>query len=132
MDQGVHDVRLLMVAGDPGDVRNRMAGLADWISAPPFALAHLPIGEETPAGAELAGLSPASVRLTACKRSWDGRALILRCQETLGEPADAVLRLRQPAVSARLPFKPFEIKTVRFERDGSWKEVAMIEEEPGS
>jgi alpha-mannosidase len=31
----------------------------------------------------------------------------------------------------RLTFRPYEIKTIRFERDGTWNEVAMIEEEAG-
>jgi len=44
MDQGVHDVRLLVTAGDPDVVRRCVSGLADWLSAPPPALAHLPIG----------------------------------------------------------------------------------------
>jgi hypothetical protein len=28
-----------------------------------------------------------------------------------------------------LAFNPFEIKTIRCERDGTWKEVKLIEEE---
>ncbi len=44
MDQGVHDVRLLVTAGEPDAVRRSLPGLADWLSAPPAVYTHLPIG----------------------------------------------------------------------------------------
>lgn len=128
MDQGVHDFRLVLIAGDTPDVLKAVAGLADWLSAPPFALAHHPIGEEISGPKEIMHLEPGNIRLIACKRSRDERALIARFQETVGEETEGDIRLLHPVVSVRLMFRPFEIKTIRFERDGSWKEVAMIEE----
>jgi alpha-mannosidase len=129
MDQGVHDLRLLLMAGDYPVVRDALVGLADWLSAPPYALAHFPIGEGTPAVQDLMSLEPGSVRLTACKRSWDGRSLVLRLQETIGVQTRATLRLALPPAEARLTFQAFEIKTVRCEKDGTWNAVTMIEEE---
>jgi hypothetical protein len=29
----------------------------------------------------------------------------------------------------RLDFRPFEIKTLRVERDGTWREVRLVEED---
>jgi alpha-mannosidase len=129
MDQGVHEMRILLMAGDPSEVREVVSGLADWLSAPPYALAHLPVGDRTPSIEELLSAAPGSVRMVACKRSWDGKALVVRFQEVLGEQREAAIHLRRPAISMPLIFEPFELKTVRFERDGTWKEVRMIEED---
>ena len=43
-DIGVHDIRLLVVAGEPDEVRPMLPGLADHLNAPPAAYAHLPFG----------------------------------------------------------------------------------------
>jgi len=137
MDQGVHEFRMLFTAGDAGDVRQRVTGLADWLSAPPAVYTHLPIGERrrgelvpaTEKGATpFFGLSSANVRLCACKRSDDGRALIIRLQETSGSRRNALLALTAPKLSLRLTFQPFEIKTIRIDKKGHWEEVQMVEE----
>jgi alpha-mannosidase len=130
MDQGVHNVRLLVIADDPAKVRLRVAGLADWISAPPRVFAHLPIG--VGAAPDDEGLSrlleaiPQSVAVLACKRSWDGRALVLRLQEICGTRAE----ICDPRSRSTTPFmfRPFEIKTLRLGRDGSLREVDLIRE----
>jgi len=129
MDQGVHDFRVLLVAGDTSDVMKAVPGLADWLSAPPYALAHFPIGDETPGQQEIMTVETGNIRLLACKRSWDARALVMRFQGAVGEKTEGSIRLKRPAVSVRLTFEPYEIKTIRFERDGTWNEVTMIEEE---
>jgi alpha-mannosidase len=129
-DIGVHDVRLFLIAGEPGDVRRRLPGLADRMSAPPFALAHLPIGAGVDGRDEFLALEPANVRLTALKRSWDGRALVVRLHEAAGMPADCRLRVGPgKGREITLKFRPYEIKTVRIEKSGAWREVALIEED---
>jgi alpha-mannosidase len=131
MDLGVHEFRLVLIAGDTPDVLNAVTGFADWLSAPPYALAHCPIGEETPGQQEVMSLEQGNIRLIACKRSWDAKSLVMRFQETIGEETRTSVSLVQPSVSVRLTFRPYEIKTIRFERDGTWNEVAMIEEQAG-
>jgi hypothetical protein len=37
----------------------------------------------------------------------------------------------KPDTAVQIVFRPFEIKTIRFDKDGTWKEVRMIGEEPG-
>jgi alpha-mannosidase len=128
MDVGVHDVRLLITAGDYLTVRGALPGLADWLAAPPYVLAHLPLGDATPFRQNLGTFEPDTVRLIACKKSWDGDSLVLRLQESVGVETRAQVHLLNPSVVARLAFRPYEVKTLRFERDGSWREVAMIEE----
>lgn len=132
MDQGTHDVRLLVTAGTPEEVRACLPGLADHLHAPPVAYAHLPIGER---GAAQDGappfltLAPAHVRLLACKRAADGEALIVRLQEGAGLPCTAALALHPPGLALTLPLTPLQIATLRIERSGAWRPVAMIEEE---
>jgi alpha-mannosidase len=128
MDQGVHEIRVVLIPGEYPTVRNAVAGLADWLSTPPYALAHFPIGEETPSQREVMTLDPANIRLIAFKRSWDANSLVVRFQEIAGEATPATVHLPHPKLTARLNFSPYEIKTVRFERDGKWNEVTMIEE----
>jgi alpha-mannosidase len=96
-DIGVHDLRLLVTAGDPEEVRAMLPGLAEYLSAPPAAYAHLPagLGENS---TELLSLTPANVRLLACKRSWDGQALVVRLQEATGRKTRAKLSVVMPKV----------------------------------
>jgi alpha-mannosidase len=164
-DIGVHEFRILVTAGSPAAVKAIMPGLADHLAAPPLAYAHLPYDSgKAPAVESLITLAPASVRLLACKRSWDGEALIVRLQEAVGRttkarlgvatcaakigkeerghvpeghvpvmsPAWAPVRTPVPTplhLPIALDFKPFEIKTIRVEKDGTWRAVRMIEED---
>ena len=128
MDQGVHEMRVLLMTGTPAELRGAVTGLADWISAPPYVLAHFPIGDRTPPVEELLTVQPRTVRLLACKKSWDDDGLIVRLQETVGERTVGNIRLASPAITMRLEFLPFEIKTIRVEKDGLSKEVNMIDE----
>jgi alpha-mannosidase len=147
MDQGVHEVRLLVAAGEVDRIRRMAAGLADWLNAPPFALAHFPFGafEEEKGRSRRAGsqkygdidlggrgsllsCEPVNIRLTACKRSWDRRALVIRVHETSGLETTAALKFRYPRIRLQLTFRPFEIKTIRLEKSGSWREVRLISE----
>jgi alpha-mannosidase len=156
-DFGVHEVRLLVTVGEPERVRRMLPGLADWLSAPPFAIAHLPIGA-TKSPFEILSIEPHNIRLAAFKRSWDGKALVVRLYEAAGIETQGKVsinsrvdkeprfardgpkdRIGKPLLSVGqtdafrctipIKFQPFEIKTVRLERSGRWREVALIEEE---
>jgi len=154
-DIGVHEFRLLVTAGAPPAVTAMMPGLADHLAAPPAAYAHLPFDADKVFSAErLLDVRPASIRLLACKRSWDGEALVVRLQEAVGKKTKALLKVANPAakkvsqsfgdpspnqeggherghipqVHVPIAFAPFEIKTVRVEKDGTWRAVKPIEE----
>ncbi len=140
MDQGVHDVRLLVTVGKTEAVRRSLPSLAGWLNAPAIALAHLPIGRffccqeklvapsaNAPAQS-LLSLVPEHVSLLACKPSRDTKALILRLQETTGSATEAKIQLLAPELEIKLSFQPLEIKTVRIEPSGRWAEVDLIEE----
>jgi alpha-mannosidase len=132
MDQGVHEVRLLVTAGDPQSVHETVASLADWLSAPPVVYSHLPIGRvagETPAAIpSLLQVSPPSLRLLACQQSPDGEAVILRLQETVGVSVPASLQFAGMTAPATLVFKPYELKTMRLERSGACIELNQFTE----
>jgi alpha-mannosidase len=134
MDIGVHEIRIAVTAGDPAGVRSRVAAIAEMLSAPPLVYPHLPQGIPAPQhqDAEIrmpfVALSESSVAMLCCKRSWDGESLVLRLHETAGLPADARLHVGTPALDLDLSFRPFEIKTLRIERTGKWREVSLIEE----
>lgn len=138
MDQGIHEVRLLVTAGDGPTVRRSVAGLADWLSAEPVAYAHLPVGSAAEAHAQsqekdtssrnLLCIDPENIRILACKPSWDGHALIVRLQETGSVPTKALIQMDGPKRSMDLSFEPLEIKTIRIERSGQWSEVDFVTE----
>jgi alpha-mannosidase len=148
-DIGVHEFRMLVTAGTPAAVKAMMPGLADHLAAPPAVYPHLPYDMTQVSTAEtLLSLEPANVRLLACKRSWDGQALVVRLQEAIGKKTKAELSVAR--ASARdgegprsggpaeangqdgghvpLEFAPFEIKTLRIEKDGTWRAVRLVEE----
>ncbi len=138
-DIGVHEFRLLVAAGAPAPTKSMMPGLADHLAAPPAAYAHLPYDAKRTGHAEtLLALKPSSIRLLACKRSRDGSALIVRLQEAAGKKTKAELEVSLPAGPERgrstkvplpLTLAPFEIRTLRIEKDGSWRAVRIIEED---
>jgi alpha-mannosidase len=115
-DIGEHDVRLFLIAGEPADVRRRLPGLADRMSAPPFALAHLPIGGGARNREEALSLGPENIRLSALMRSEDGRALVVRLHEGAGMPTHGTLRVAS-ARPISLKFRPYEIKTIQIKKN---------------
>ena len=128
MDQGIHDIRLLVIVGNTDSIRLLLPALAEWLNAPPVAYAHLPAGSVAKEGVEILSVEPENIRLIACKQSWDGKALIIRLQESSGMATQAALEIKGVKTTIKLSLKPLEIKTLRVERSGKWKEVKIIEE----
>ena len=128
MDQGIHEVRLLVTAGDADDVLKSLTGLADWLSAPPSVYSHLPIGAKMSLSDEFLRLEPRNIRLLATKQSEDGKALIIRLQEVVGSASKARLSLGKDMANQSFSFKPFEIKTIRVAKSGKCREVGLIGE----
>lgn len=142
MDQGVHDIKLLVTAGKEETVLGRLPALADWLSSPPISYAYLPTGTieakgkrknaeditniERRGSIELLSLQPENARLLACKRSWDGEALVIRVQESCGLQSQARISLMSPEIFIQLNLKPLEIKTIRIEKSGKWKEADLV------
>jgi hypothetical protein len=49
-------------------------------------------------------------------------------QESAGVATEGSIQIETPRASARLSLPPFAVQTLRVERDGTIREVAMIEE----
>ncbi len=146
-DQGVHEIRLAVTAGAAGDVLRFLPGLADWIAAPPAVYAHLPFGRsgknrsrgktdmKSQGGnpAPFLSISPSHIRLLSCRPAGNGKALVVRVQESSGVRTAAKIKIglspsaRKTSVAFSVRFRPFEIKTFRIERSGRWKETGLIE-----
>lgn len=138
MDQGVHDVRLLVTVGEANYVLMSLPGLADRLNSPAAVHSHLPLG---PAGAKkaigpltLLRFDAPNVRLLACKKAPGGEVLIVRLQESAGLKTSARLEVAprgpgagNPPVELSLEFKPFEIKTLRLVSSGAWREAGLLE-----
>jgi alpha-mannosidase len=134
MDQGVHDLRFLVSVGRPERLRRLLSGTADWLDAPPFALAHLPIGSFRRESrsmnfeGDLLSLKGEGVRMTACKRTRDGEGILLRIHETAGKPVRVRLGFKPGQHWADVLLKSFEIKTLRFQKAAGWQEVDPFSE----
>lgn len=88
--------------------------------------ASLPEGAPERPGPALT-VRPATIALTALKKAEREEALIVRLQETSGRATRAQINLEDaPLLEAR--FKPYEIKTFKIERGGSWQAVNLLEE----
>jgi alpha-mannosidase len=146
-DQGVHEIRLAVTAGRNADVLRFLPGLADWIAAPPAVYAHLPFGrpghkradgKADPASGKrgprpFLSISPANIRLLSFRPSADGKAFLLRVQESSGfrtaakiETAGAPSRPSK-AVPIKTRFRPFEMKTFRIDFSGRARETDLLE-----
>jgi alpha-mannosidase len=126
MDQGFHDIRLLVLAGDYKELVAEVGHYADWLTAPPFAVSHLTVNRsKSKANKKLPiSISDKHIRLLAVKRSMDKNALIVRLQETAGSSAKTQIKIDDRKTN--LTFKPFEIKTLRLEKTGKPKGVDFV------
>lgn len=137
MDQGEHEFRILVIAGDTADVRAMLPGLADHLAAPPAVYAHLPFG--TPAAAarkntvpeastEIVRIDSPAVRLQALRRSDDGKALVLRLHETTGVATRTTFHVH--GITRAIPVKlgPFGITTLRISRTGRCTPVRILKD----
>ncbi len=83
--------------------------------------------------ASMIAMAPPNIRLLACRRSEDGKALVIRLQESVGRKTKACLSVAPPdgkhsgPIVIESEFSPFEIKTLRVDRSGRWRSVNLIE-----
>lgn len=127
MDQGAHDLRILFLTGTYEELLQSVSYYTDWLTAPPFPVSHLTMEKsaKTTATQPLQiGLSSAGIRILALKRSADKKALIVRLQEFRGLATETQLSLDK--FQTKLEFKPWEIKTVRFEKSTVPRSVDFV------
>jgi hypothetical protein len=82
-----------------------------------------------PAAASLVACSPANVVLTTLKLSEEGDDLILRGYETAGRESEAEIELGLSGARCTVPWRPYEIKTLRWQKGApAPTKVSMLEE----
>jgi alpha-mannosidase len=116
MDMGVNHFRLALTLGSPSEVAALLPALSDWLSAPPFPLAHLPAA--TSSTKSLFSAFPANIRLLSCRRSGQGDALLIRLQEASGLETEFDLRCPPADTKARIRLRPYEIRLFRLDKKG--------------
>ena len=84
--------------------------------------------EEEGRSTEMLTISSPTIRLMTLKRTEDGKALLVRLQETTGKATRTTLTLRDPVRTIPLTFRALEIKTLRIGRTGTCAAVHLIEE----
>ncbi len=127
MDQEQIDTRFRILAGK--DIAAALVAAALELNQPfeRFFAYHIPTAPADQPKEAFLTVTPSSVKLGALKKAETTDALIIRLVETIGTPVTAEVRLEnQPA--REIAFKPFEIKTFRILRDGSWTETNLIED----
>jgi alpha-mannosidase len=130
MDQGVHDLKLLVITGTKQELLTKISSYAEYLNSPPMAYSHLPVGSKEQIGFKQFGLdiSPSNLRLLAVKRSENGNDLVVRIQETSGHQTTGSVKLNFPETDIAPFWKPFEVKTLIFNRQGLLDESGITEQ----
>ena len=126
MEQGERLFKYRVIAGDAKVVHAALPRKAVALNMPAASVAYNPPGRggQCP---PLFTMDGDSVSLSALKRAEDGNGYILRLFEAQGKKATAHIQLPALNVDAKIPFKPFEIKTFRL--DGKNIEVCPLLEQ---
>jgi alpha-mannosidase len=129
MDQGVHDLKLLIISGTKLELLEKLSTYAEYLNSPPVAYSHLPVGSKNKIAFKQFGLniSPSNLRLLAVKKSENGNDLVVRIQETSGHQTTGSVKLKYPETDIEPFWKPYEIKTLVFNKDGIFDESDIIE-----
>ena len=130
MDQGLHDVRLLIVPGIFDDLIKQATRLADWMNTPPVGYSHLPFGNTNEQTADFLHWDAKSIRLLALKKAENEQAMILRLQETSGDLTNCRISLKYPNITINVRFRPLEIQTILIKKDGTWQIIDPVYEKP--
>jgi alpha-mannosidase len=86
-----------------------------------------PLPGAQPAYPPFLHVEPATVVLGALKKADQENALIVRLVESVGQDVTAYIRF-EGGRSKPIPFAPYEIKTFKIDREGTWTLVNLIEE----
>jgi hypothetical protein len=131
MDQGVHDIRLLVAIGSPSQIKDDITCYADFLGMPPVAYPHLPLGRidrdtaDLPAPGDLLHIDEKNIRTLAIYKSPNCNELIIRLQETQGRETEVTVAMYLPPLKLKFLFRPFEIKTLAIDKSGKWRELPL-------
>lgn len=73
-------------------------------------------------------VGPAGVAVLAVKRAEDGSGTIVRIQEYAGVAVEAVVKSAAFGIDARVPLRPFQLKTLLLTDTNELREVTLLEQ----
>ena len=129
MDQGIQTFRMLLVPHKDTWRESNIAKIADEFIAPLIQIYQGIHGGSMPKSGSFLASDSQNVLVSAIKLAEDGEDLIIRCVETSGLSTKATLDLSFANRKWTNNFKPYEIKTLRIDKNaGIIKEVNLLEE----
>jgi alpha-mannosidase len=129
MDQGYHCFTYALYPHDGCWEENKTVKLARMMSQEPIPLFETYHPGELSQGYSFLHNQAANVIVTVLKQAEDQSGeLVLRAYETSGKHTKDVIFVPSLSMEMAIDFTPFEIKTLRFDSDGTWEQVNMLEE----
>jgi alpha-mannosidase len=129
MDQGIQTFRMLLVPHSDNWRKSSIPRLAEEFITPCSVIYQGIHGGRMAASGSFLSAGPGNIVVSTVKLSENGDDLILRCLETSGVQTFVSLRLDFAGTSWSGDFHPFEIKTLRFNRNTEGIKVVTLLEE---
>lgn len=131
IDQGIQEISCSLLPHRGGWRKSGIVQAAEILNQRPVAIRESGHAGVLPAQGSLLAIDQKQVILSALKQAEESSDLIIRCYESTGERADAVITLNAfgtfPGTRIKTRFKPHEIKTIKVSRDGTAEETNMLE-----
>ena len=128
MDQGMFTFKMMLVPHADTWVKANVVRLAEQFVEPAPAIYQGIHGGTLPKSNSFLSVDVPNVIISSIKQSEIGEDTIVRCVETSGAATTAKLDLRFVKKQWSGKFGALEIKTLRIKRDGTIKEVNLLEE----
>jgi alpha-mannosidase len=129
MDQGIQTFRMLLIPHEGSWKENNIARMAEEFMAPPVSIYQGIHGGSMPKADSFLAIDSPNVIVSAIKLAEEGEDIIIRCVETSGVQSEATLDLRFAGRKWTGRFRPFEIKSLRMNKNmGDIREVNLLEE----
>ena len=129
MDQGIQTFKMLLVPHKDTWRESNIVKIADEFIAPLIPIYQGIHGGSKPKSDSFLAVDSQNVLVSAIKLAEDGEDIIIRCVETSGLSTKASINLRFANRTWAGNFNPYEIKTLRVDKNSkSIKEVNLLEE----
>ncbi|MCJ7449438.1 MAG: hypothetical protein MUO72_17315 [Bacteroidales bacterium] len=129
MDQGIQSFRMLLVPHSGTWKKSNIARIAEEFIAPPLVIYQGIHDGVMPKAGSFISVDADNIIVSSVKLAENGDDLILRCIETSGLESEATLDLRFGGQKWKGNFRPYEIKTLRMNKNaGQIREVNLLEE----
>lgn len=129
MDQGIQTFRMELVPHKDSWKNNNILRITEEFMAPPVAIYQGIHGGSLPKSGSFLTVDASNIIVSAVKLSEVGEDIIIRCVETSGEATFATLEMPFAKQKWSGNFRPFEIKTLRIDKNSrNVKEVNLLEE----